>query len=199
MVRGSHLAVYTTHHLNCSGKTTLLLTIALSCAARGLDVTMLCRRSKMDMQTPRLPPHVPADSPALQRVAIKYGTSLVLRYSALHPLARYINSLDDLCKWCACVHLHPPPLPSVLIVDDLHMLVNQYVWLMHCTVRIGILVPPLPRRDQRRSDRDAVVAHALAMLVDAVSFISYDRATQRWCPVITNTYTEAMGMHAAWW
>lgn len=80
----------------------------------------------MDMQTPRLPPHIPPDSPALQRVAIKCeggAGGQILSPTCL----RYIDSLDDLCTWCACVHLHPHPPPSVLLVDDLHMLVNQCV------------------------------------------------------------------------
>eukprot|EP00877_Chromochloris_zofingiensis_P009595 jgi/Chrzof1/488/Cz01g17180.t1 len=118
----------------CSGKTSLLFNYCYKAAARGVRVALLCRRSKLEQTPPLLPGGVQRKDAAFKHIGLKY-----------------IEDIQDLKRYGACLHLLPDP-PGVIVIDGLSDIADA------------------SRIEDRRS-RDTEITKAVAYIVDALEAI----------------------------
>eukprot|EP01114_Cavostelium_apophysatum_P000873 TRINITY_DN10766_c0_g1_i1.p1 TRINITY_DN10766_c0_g1~~TRINITY_DN10766_c0_g1_i1.p1 ORF type:complete len:278 (-),score=28.64 TRINITY_DN10766_c0_g1_i1:8-841(-) len=150
-----------------SGKTSLLLQFAYSCALEQKYVTFVCSRNKMKSSPPVFPHNnqIPSQK-VLQRIKIKYvEDSLSLR------------------QYCANLHLFNNK-PRVLIVDDLTGICGQFV--SEAMKALGFLQNGLEYLNDhlKKSDPSASVILLVSMVSTAEIVASHIHLCERFTPLI---------------
>ena len=105
----------------CSGKTSLLLHYALSQATAGKQVLLVCKTGSLESAAEGAQCWLMAEA-MLQKIRIRCPALFQLCSSKSSRLSArwrsYLNTLEDLIKLAACLHLLAPA-PDLLLLDDL--------------------------------------------------------------------------------
>eukprot|EP00803_Ostreobium_quekettii_P004788 evm.model.scf_1944.2 EVM.evm.TU.scf_1944.2 scf_1944:10345-15102(+) len=117
-----------------SGKTSVLFHYAHSIAATGNKVVFICKRKSIENCPPLLPQGISKDDPSMCNIHM-----------------RYLDSPQELQKFCACLHLLDA-LPCAVVVDNISSYLDN-------------------GRNSDKKDRDRELVKNLAYLHEAVNHI----------------------------